>query len=108
MNVTINSHIPQVMDAVERASRNGLMACGFTAEAHAKEYETAVDTGRLRNSITHAEDDKKMVVGTNVFYAPYIEFGTRGGAGLHYLKRSIADHTEEYKDLLQQAFNSIE
>lgn len=38
----------------------------------------AVDTGNLMNSITHEVDKKELSVkiGTNVEYAPYVEFGT--------------------------------
>lgn len=37
-----------------------------------------VDTGNLRGSITHKVDeiDLSVRIGTNVEYAPYIEFGT--------------------------------
>lgn len=43
--------------------------------------ETPVDTGRLRGSITSevtgSGKSLKGIVGTNVKYAPYVEFGTR-------------------------------
>ena len=39
--------------------------------------ETPVDTGRLRASITHKVEPFRAVVGTNVAYAPHVEFGTR-------------------------------
>lgn len=35
-----------------------------------------VGTGELRNSITHEVEDNEGVVGTNIFYAPYVEYGT--------------------------------
>lgn len=37
-----------------------------------------VDTGNLRQSITHKVDEKDLsvTIGTNVEYAPYVEFGT--------------------------------
>lgn len=35
-----------------------------------------VGTGDLRNSITHEVEGNEGVVGTNVFYAPYVEYGT--------------------------------
>jgi phage gpG-like protein len=42
---------------------------------------TPVDTGRLRASITTSIDPSPVplygLVGTNVFYGPYIEYGTR-------------------------------
>lgn len=37
-----------------------------------------VDTGRLRNSIAvDSPDNRHREIGTNVDYAPYVEFGTR-------------------------------
>lgn len=41
----------------------------------------AVLTGRLRQSITHGIVDNKMRVGTNVEYAPWLEFGTLDNNG---------------------------
>lgn len=38
-----------------------------------------VDTGQLRQSITHEIEGNTGVVGTNVEYAPYVEYGT----GIH-------------------------
>lgn len=40
-----------------------------------------VDTGRLRNSIAteYADGGLTARIGTNVEYAPYVEFGTRRG-----------------------------
>ena len=43
-----------------------------------------VDTGRLKNSLTHQVDGNVVCVGTNVEYAIYVEYGTgryatRGG-----------------------------
>ncbi len=35
-----------------------------------------VDTGRLRASIIVSEEPNKVIVGTNVKYAPYVEYGT--------------------------------
>lgn len=35
-----------------------------------------VDTGQLRSSITHEVHDQVGEVGTNVEYAPYVEYGT--------------------------------
>lgn len=35
-----------------------------------------VDTGQLRQSITHTVKDNVGTIGTNVEYAPYVEYGT--------------------------------
>ena len=49
-------------------------AC-LIVENSAKE-KVPVDTGNLRQSITHTVEDNVGTVGTNVEYAPYVEFGT--------------------------------
>lgn len=49
-------------------------AC-FLVENKAK-IKAPVDTGQLRASITHEIDGETGIVGTNVEYAPYVEFGT--------------------------------
>lgn len=105
MDITGKDNTKEVLTAMEKAIERGLEAIGMTAERYAKENETAVDTGRLRNSISHAVKDKSAYIGTNVEYAPYIELGARGKQGLHYLQRAATEHTGEYKELLE---NSIE
>lgn len=54
----------------------------YYAEYTSKEL-VPVDTGRLRSSISTVNDNNgttiKFIVGTNVFYAPYQEFGTSRG-----------------------------
>jgi HK97 gp10 family phage protein len=56
-----------------------LRSLGFQIEREAKQ-NAPVDTGRLRGSITTKVEDLgnvlKVKVGTNVEYAPYVEFGT--------------------------------
>lgn len=55
---------------------SGLEQVGLAAEGHAK-AKCPVDTGRLRNSITHAQADPRTeVVGTNVEYGEYVELDT--------------------------------
>lgn len=49
-------------------------AC-LLVEASAKE-KVPVDTGALRRSITSEVNGKEGIVGTNLSYAPYVEFGT--------------------------------
>lgn len=62
--------------AFEQAIARGLEEVGLAAEGHAKAI-CPVDTGRLRNSITHAQlDGKHEAIGTNVEYARYVELGS--------------------------------
>ena len=71
MKVEYKDNSEQVLSAMEKAIKNGLEAIGLTAEGHAKKI-TPVDTGRLRNSISHATDKEAAYIGTNVEYAAFV------------------------------------
>ena len=105
MKVDYKDNSEQVLSAMEKAIKNGLEAIGLTAEGYAKK-ETPVDTGRLRNSISHATDNKATYIGTNVEYAPYVELGARGRKGKHMLQRAAAEHADEYKRLMEYAMKN--
>ena len=103
---SVIDNIDKVLSAMERAKKRGLEAIGLVAEGHAKKNETAIDTGRLRNSITHAIHDDASYIGTNVEYAPYIELGAQGRKGLHFLQRAATEHTDEYKRLIEDSMRN--
>ena len=105
MSSTYRDNTDEVLAALERAKRRGLEAIGLTAEGYAKR-ETPVDTGRLRNSISHATDDEAAYIGTNVEYAPYVELGARGRQGKHMLQRAATEHTDEYKQIMEDALKN--
>lgn len=117
-------------DAVIRASRDqikkALEECGLAAERYAKE-KCPVDTGNLRNSITHQMDgDNKVLIGSNTSYAAYVELGTgkytdggrknswvyedskgnwhmtNGQKARPYLKPALANHTDEYAKIIRE------
>ena len=106
MSYTYKDNTDEVLSALEKAKKRGLEAIGLVAEGHAKKYETAVDTGRLRKSISHATDDEAAYIGTNVEYAPYIELGARGKDGLHFLQKAASNHTAEYKRLMEDSMKN--
>lgn len=70
MNVTITDNSGLVKDALQDQIEKALIAIGMTAETYAK-TDCPVDTGRLRNSITHAVEagEKAVYIGSNVEYA---------------------------------------
>ena len=84
------NNIEQVEKALLRAYKTGLEEIGLVAEGYAK-ATCPVDTGRLRNSVTHLLKGYDCFIGTNVEYAPYVEEGTFGNheqshMGQNYLK----------------------
>ena len=68
----INDHTGDVLRAFNSQIPAALEACGLQAEGYAK-LQCPVDTGNLRNSLTHTQEgDRTEVIGTNVEYAPYV------------------------------------
>lgn len=86
-------------DAVERA----LTRIGLAAEGYAKK-KCPVDTGNLRNSITHevVQSEKAVYIGTNVEYAAYVELGTVRTKAKPYLKPAVTEHSTVYKRIIEE------
>ena len=104
-DIKFTSNVNDILSALEKGKRNALTAIGATAETYAKKA-TPVDTGRLRNSISHTVDGEAAYIGTNVEYAPYLELGTKKIAAHHYLKRAATEHKDEYKKLAVEAIKT--
>ena len=73
MEVVIKDNSDEFLKALPEQIEQALTAIGLTAESYAKQ-ECPVDTGRLRNSITHAVEsgEKAVYIGTNVEYAAFV------------------------------------
>lgn len=81
-----------------------LEALATQAEGNAVDEITrmkAVDTGRLRGSISHTTDEDTAYIGTNVEYAPYVEYGARGMPSRPFLRNAVANYTDEYKRIIE-------
>ena len=128
-NITISDYSDDVLKQLEEVKAVILEELGMTMESFAKMHETAVDTGRLRNSITYSTtaragevfeykddsqqtytytfgdsgDDDAVYVGTNVEYAPQIEFfGGKNGRGKHFLEKALKDHKDVYNSIIKK------
>ena len=107
IRVQITDNSPGVLNGVKIAILRALWQMGAAAEGHAK-VGAPVDTGRLRNSITHTEDASHTVIGSNVEYAAAQELGTsRGIRPKHYLQNAVANHTEEYKSIVKESMANV-
>lgn len=126
MRVEITDNSELVKEEFEAAVLRALEKCGLTAEGYAKKL-CPVDTGNLRNSITHQVQSAEPAayIGTNSEYAPYVELGTgkyypggrktpwvyqdakgnwhltHGQRAHPYLKPAVADHVEQYKGIIK-------
>ena len=117
-----------VLQNFRAACLRALERCGMQAEGYAKENLTmlkAVDTGNLRNSITHKVLENEVYIGTDVEYAIYVELGTgkyaeggrqdpwvyqdeeghwhhtHGQRAQPYLKPAVADHKQTYQNIIE-------
>ena len=120
----------EFLKELERRIPVALEECGLAAEGYAKRL-CAVDTGLLRNSITHALDGqptaiseyqdnpkeqsgsysgstpkepkgrRAVYIGTNVEYAPYVELGTSRTAEQPFLKPAVEDHKSAYQKIMK-------
>lgn len=89
-----------IKHATRETVQVALEAVGLQAEGYAKRL-CPVDTGLLRNSITHTSDEDTAYIGTNVEYAAYVEYGTSRTAAQPYLKPAANDHQQEYKKIFE-------
>lgn len=127
MTVNFKDSSGAVLRAFHSAVEKALEECGLVAEGYAKKL-APVDTGNLRNSISHKVDPEgpAVYVGTNNSYAAYQEFGTgiyteggrdtpwvyqdekgnwhwtRGNKAQPFLKPAVADHARQYRQIIEQ------
>lgn len=92
----------RIADAIEQALAKALEEVGLVSEGYAKKA-CPVDTGRLRNSITHQvrPSEKAVYIGTNVEYAPCVELGTSRAKPQPFLRPAAADHESTYKKIFE-------
>lgn len=105
-SVTVKDNSASVKAQYSAAKKRSLEVIGLTAEGYAKKA-CPVDTGRLRNSITHETDEDAAYIGTNVEYAPPVEFGTIHQSAQPFLRPAATEHTSTYKRIIQDAFSEI-
>ncbi len=127
MSIEIHDNSKEVSAAIKEALLRGLEKCGLVAEGYAKKL-CPVDTGNLRNSITHQVDSEghSVYVGTNSDYGAYVELGTgkyypggrptpwvyqdakgnwhrtSGSKAQPFLKPAAAEHADQYREILKK------
>ena len=124
MNIKFHDNSNLFKEEFEAACKRALERCGMQAEGYAKDM-TPVDTGNLRNSITHKVVENEVYIGTNNEYAAYVELGTGkyaeggrkdpwvyqddegrwhhtdGQRAQPYLKPAVADHKQTYRNIIK-------
>lgn len=95
-----------ILKETQEKINKALEICGGMAESYAK-ADCPVDTGRLRNSITHAQTgDQEETIGSNVEYAPYVELGTSRMSARPFLAPAAEGHAAEYEAVIRKELSS--
>lgn len=126
MDVEFIDNSEEVKKAFQAAAVRALEKCGLTAEGYAKRL-CPVDTGNLRNSISHTVDEAEPAayIGTNASYAAYVELGTgkyteggrptpwvyqddngnwhwtEGNPAQPFLAPAVKDHQTTYRNIIE-------
>lgn len=114
------SNRSNVLKAVKSAIDVGMEAVAAQGEANAKHeitvlvYDTPpspsyVRTGALRNSIAHkyVSSENTAYIGTNIEYAPYVEFGTSKMRERPFLRNACSKYTKQYQSILENALKNL-
>ena len=125
-SVEVSSNLYLVTKISKEAMVNAAISVGMLTTGYAQDL-CPVDTGNLRGSITHAyNDDGKQVtllVGTNVYYAPYVELGHHQQPGRFvpkikkrlvrnwvpgkpFLRPAFEDHRDEIEKIILDSFDN--
>ena len=105
MDVKFTDNSAEILKAFEQATARGLEKIGLTAEGYAKS-NAPVDTGRLRNSITHEVDGQDVYIGSNVEYAVFVELSTVKTKAQPFLKPAATEHSGTYKGILKAEYKN--
>jgi HK97 gp10 family phage protein len=100
IDVKIEDNSKEFLEELKKRIPVALEECGLAAEGYAKRL-CPVDTGLLRNSISHSTDENTAYIGTNVEYAAYVELGTKKMKKQPYIMPAVVDHQNEYKQIIE-------
>ena len=126
LEIRLTDNSDEFIQAMKQSALRALERCGEQGEGYAKDL-CPVDTGNLRNSITHQVDEAEPAayVGTNSEYGVYVEMGTGkyvsggrptpwvyqdangnwhmtdGQRAQPYLKPAVAAHANTYRKIIE-------
>lgn len=105
--VVNDDNTDEVIEKLGVAMARALEGIGIEAESDAAKI-CPVDTGRLRNSITHAVDggEKAAIIGTNVEYAVYVHQGTSRQDPQPFLTDAVTQNAGKYRRIAEAALKN--
>ena len=112
MSVQVTDNSIKFKDAMNDKIAVVLEAIGLHLEGEAKdELENdprRIDTGNLRNSISHqvVETEEAVYVGTNVEYGIYVHEGTVRMAPNRFIKNAVVKNEKQIREYIEKGLKS--
>ena len=133
--IKLTDNSSQIIQHLSEKIALSLELCGVQAEAHAKHNITSagrIDTGAMRNSVTHTVSGNTVYIGSPLLYAIFNELGTGiyasqpggrqspwyyydrkgvlhrtvGLKPIHFLRNAISDNISDYKKIVEDTLKS--
>lgn len=92
--------------AFAEVQRRFLPEAGIMVEGQAKAL-VPVDEGNLKGSINSQVKGEQAIVGTNVDYAPHVEYGTRFMRAQPFMRPAIDEKRKDLLRLFQEVFREV-
>lgn len=80
---------------------------GEPANVGSYQDDSGGQVGKYQGNAPSDSGDNALTVyvGTNVFYAPYVEYGTYKMPARPFMANSIQGHKQEFEDIFKEAFS---
>lgn len=104
--VIVVDHTKELVLKLKKVTEVGLLKATLLVEGTAID-KVPVDTGRLRSSITHRVEPDFAEVGTNVEYAPNVEFGI-DQKPQPYLRPALDENRSNIINIMEQSVKELE
>lgn len=108
MTIKFEDNSKACKDAIRKALERGLAGSAKVINSKAKAL-APVDTGRLRSSIKDVVNNKELeaIIGTNVEYSVFVEFGTINQMAQPYLRPAFRTTNKQCKDLVASELSKV-
>jgi HK97 gp10 family phage protein len=104
--MTFRSYRREVMQEVTRAEQRALEKIGLYVDGEAVSRSPVV-SGRLKSSWEHEVSEDRVTVGSDVFYAKFVEFGTSRQRAQRILTGSVEENVDEIKRITERELNGV-
>ena len=112
--MSFRSYRREVSAEMERAEQRALTKIGLHIQSEATNrsptghYTDDRVGGRLKASWDFEVDEDKVTVGSDVFYAKFVEFGTsRGQEAQRVLTGSVEENVDEIKNITERELHGV-